>query len=170
MNPINTGFTCPVPELAENPQISSLIARCAQLAMLLEVSASPKPGNVDREHNYPDTCFEHFVASSVSVYPVIELAARSRHGIGALIRNAVCESSAWQKGGNTHFGAFLLLIPLSMAAGELFSSCEKAPYKLYRGNSKLLLHMHMLLSGQRTARMLSSSTGLSTWQVSGLTV
>ncbi len=130
MNPINTGFTCPVPDWAENKQISSLIARCAQLAMLLEVSASPKPGNVDREHNYPDTCFEHFVASSVSVYPVIELASRSRNGIGALIRSAVCESSAWQKGGNTHFGAFLLLIPLSMAAGELFNSCGKTPYKL----------------------------------------
>ena len=130
MSPINTGFSCPVPEWAENQQIPSLIARCAQLAMLLEVSASPKPGNVDREHNYPDTCFEHFVASSVSVYPVLELAARSRNGIGALIRRAVCESSAWQKGGNTHFGAFLLLIPLSMAAGELFSSCGKAPSKL----------------------------------------
>lgn len=130
MNPIDTGFICPVPELAENPQISSLIARCAQLAMLLEVSASPKPGNVDREHNYPDTYFEHFIASSVSVYPVIELAARSRNGIGVLIRSAVCESSAWQKGGNTHFGAFLLLIPLSMAAGELFNSRGKTQYKL----------------------------------------
>ncbi|AKB48549.1 Triphosphoribosyl-dephospho-CoA synthetase [Methanosarcina sp. Kolksee] len=130
MNPINTGFTCQIPGLAENPHISNLIARCAQLAMLLEVSASPKPGNVDREHNYPDTCFEHFVASSVSVYPVLELAARSRNGIGALIRSAVCESSAWQKGGNTHFGAFLLLIPLSMAAGELLNSCEKPPDKL----------------------------------------
>jgi triphosphoribosyl-dephospho-CoA synthase len=130
MNPDNIGFTCPVSDWAENPQMSSLIARCAQLAMLLEVSASPKPGNVDREHNYPDTCFEHFIASSVSVYPVLELAARSRNGIGALIRSAVCESSAWQKGGNTHFGAFLLLIPLSMAAGQLFNSCGKAPYKL----------------------------------------
>lgn len=130
MNPINTGFTCPGLEWAENPQISNLIARCAQLAMLLEVSASPKPGNVDREHNYPDTCFEHFIASSVSVYPVLELAAKSRNRIGALIRSAVCESSTWQKGGNTHFGAFLLLIPLSMAAGELFNSCGKAPYKL----------------------------------------
>ncbi|HEY3361365.1 MAG TPA: triphosphoribosyl-dephospho-CoA synthase, partial [Methanosarcina sp.] len=130
MNPINTGFTCPVLEWADKPHISSLIARCAQLAMLLEVSASPKPGNVDREHNYPDTYFEHFIASSVSVYPVIELAARSRNGIGALVRSAVCESSAWQKGGNTHFGAFLLLIPLSMAAGEFLSSCRKAPYKL----------------------------------------
>lgn len=130
MSPINTGFFCPPPERAEDPKISSLIARCAQLAMLLEVSASPKPGNVDREHNYSDTCFEHFLASSVSVYPVLELAARSRNGIGVLIRSAVCESSAWQQGGNTHFGAFLLLIPLSMAAGELFDSRKKAHFKL----------------------------------------
>ncbi|PAV14165.1 fumarate hydratase [Methanosarcina spelaei] len=143
MNPIDTGFICPVPELAENPQISSLIARCAQLAMLLEVSASPKPGNVDREHNYPDTYFEHFISSSVSVYPVIELAARCRNGIGALIRSAVCESSAWQKGGNTHFGAFLLLIPLSMAAGELFNSRGKTQYKLLPDEFEALaVHAH----------------------------
>lgn len=143
MNPNNTDFICQIPELAENPQISSLIARCAQLAMLLEVSASPKPGNVDREHNYPDTYFEHFIASSVGVYPVLELAARSRNGIGALIRSAVCESSAWQKGGNTHFGAFLLLIPLSMAAGELFNSCRKIPYKLLPDELEALaVHAH----------------------------
>jgi len=119
MNPNNTAFSCHIPEWAEESRTSSLIARCAQLAMLLEVSASPKPGNVDREHNYPDTCFEHFVASSVAAYPVLELAARSRGGIGALIRSAVSESSSWQQGGNTHFGAFLLLIPLAMAAGEI---------------------------------------------------
>lgn len=142
MNPINTGFTCQIPGLAENTHISNLIARCAQLAMLLEVSASPKPGNVDREHNYPDTCFEHFVASSVSVYPVLELAARSRNGIGALIRSAVCESSAWQKGGNTHFGAFLLLIPLSMAAGKLWNSCEKTPKLLPDEFEVLAAHAH----------------------------
>ncbi|HPS90072.1 MAG TPA: triphosphoribosyl-dephospho-CoA synthase [Methanosarcina vacuolata] len=142
MNPINTGFTCQMPGLAENPHISNLIARCAQLAMLLEVSASPKPGNVDREHNYPDTCFEHFVESSVSVYPVLELAARSRNGIGALIRSAVCESSAWQKGGNTHFGAFLLLIPLSMAAGKLWNSCEKTPKLLPDEFEVLAAHAH----------------------------
>ncbi len=128
MNPINLGFSCP--DGAEDPQITSLIARCAQLAMLLEVSASPKPGNVDREHNYPDTCFEHFIASSVSVYPAIEMAASCRSGIGTLFRNAICESSAWQKGGNTHFGALLLLIPLSMAAGELLHSYGKVRCKL----------------------------------------
>lgn len=96
----------------------SHIARCAQLAMILEVSATPKPGNIDRDHNYTDTRFEHYLASAVGVYPIMEKAARSESGVGALIREAVAESGKWQKGGNTHFGAFLLLIPLVMAAGR----------------------------------------------------
>ncbi len=96
----------------------SHIARCAQLAMLLEVSATPKPGNIDRDHNYTDTRFEHFLASAVGVYPILEKAARSNSGAGTLIHEAVAESGKWQKGGNTHFGAFLLLIPLVMAAGR----------------------------------------------------
>ncbi len=100
----------------------SHIARCAQLAMVLEVSATPKPGNIDRDHNYTGTRFEHFLASAVGVYPVLEKAARSKSGAGSLIHEAVIESSKWQKGGNTHFGAFLLLIPLVMAAGR----CENA--------------------------------------------
>jgi triphosphoribosyl-dephospho-CoA synthase len=100
----------------------SHIARCAQLAMLLEVSATPKPGNIDRDHNYTDTRFEHFLASAVGVYPVLEKAAGSKSGVGSLIQEAVHESSKWQKGGNTHFGAFLLLIPLVMAAGRCDST------------------------------------------------
>ncbi|MDO9097614.1 MAG: triphosphoribosyl-dephospho-CoA synthase [Candidatus Methanoperedens sp.] len=105
----------------------SHIARCAQLAMLLEVSATPKPGNIDRDHNYTDTRFEHFLASAVGVYPVLEKAARSNSGAGALIREAVAESGKWQKGGNTHFGAFLLLIPIVMAAGRCEDrTCLKA--------------------------------------------
>ncbi len=94
------------------------IARCAQLAMLLEVSATPKPGNIDRDHDYTDTRFEHFLASSVGIYPVLEKAARSDSGVGLLIRCSVIESNRWQDGGNTHFGAFILLIPLVMAAGR----------------------------------------------------
>ncbi len=105
----------------------SHIARCAQLAMVLEVTATPKPGNIDRDHNYSDTHFEHFLASAVGVYPVLEKAARSKSGAGALIREAVLESSKWQKGGNTHFGAFVLLIPLVMAAGRCEDTkCLKA--------------------------------------------
>lgn len=133
MNPDKTVLSCNAPEWEGGSLTPSLIARCAQLAMLLEVSASPKPGNVDREHNYPDTCFEHFVASSVAVYPVFELAAKSTGRIGALLKSAVYESSAWQQGGNTHFGAFLLLIPLSMAAGELSKEqpgCGKIDFQL----------------------------------------
>ncbi len=96
----------------------SHIARCAQLAMILEVSATPKPGNIDRDHNYTDTRFEHFLASAVGVYPILEMAAISEAGVGKLIYNSVVESSKWQSGGNTHFGAFILLIPLVMAGGQ----------------------------------------------------
>ena len=97
----------------------SYVARCAQLAMLLEVSAHPKPGNIDRDHDYEGTTFEHFLTSSVSVYPMLEEAAAKEHGVGEYVHKAVIESAAWQKGGNTHFGAFLLLFPLAMAAGRL---------------------------------------------------
>lgn len=62
---------------------ASQIARCAQLAMILEVSATPKPGNIDRDHNYKDTRFEHFLASAVGVYPLLEKAKQhSFLGIG----------------------------------------------------------------------------------------
>lgn len=106
---------------------SSHIARCAQLAMVLEVSATPKPGNIDRDHNYADTRFEHFLASAVGVYPILEKASVSGSGTGSLIREAVAESGKWQKGGNTHFGAFILLIPLVMAAGKCGNrTCLKA--------------------------------------------
>jgi triphosphoribosyl-dephospho-CoA synthase len=97
------------------------VARSAQLALLLEVSAYPKPGNVDRTHDFRDTSYEHFLASAVALYPIFRAAAArgraSRPGVGALVRRGVEESSGWQRGGNTHFGALLLLIPLAMAAG-----------------------------------------------------
>ena len=100
------------------------VARSAQLALLLEVSAYPKPGNVDRTHDFIDTRYEHFLASSVAMYPVFRGAAArgssNGMGVGELIRGGVEESLAWQSGGNTHFGALLLLVPLAMAAG----ACE----------------------------------------------
>ena len=98
---------------------ASYIARCIQLAMVMEVSAYPKPGNVDRNHDYEDTRFEHFLASAVSIHPVMENAAKSKTGVGSLIHSAVRESAKWQNGGNTHFGAFIILVPLAMAAGEI---------------------------------------------------
>ncbi|MCL7475078.1 MAG: triphosphoribosyl-dephospho-CoA synthase [ANME-2 cluster archaeon] len=103
------------------------IAQYAQLAMILEVCATPKPGNVDRDHNYPDTRLEHFLASAVSVYPVVEMASQDYMGIGRYIHEAVLESGKWQLGGNTHFGAFLLLMPLVMAAGKLENKNQNTP-------------------------------------------
>ncbi len=115
------------------------VARSAQLALLLEVSAYPKPGNVDRTHDFVDTSYEHFLASSVAVYPVLrEAAERSKGtGVGELIRRGVEESVAWQSGGNTHFGALLLLIPLAMAAG----ACESYDVeKLKRKAAEIMLN------------------------------
>ncbi|MBP2029328.1 triphosphoribosyl-dephospho-CoA synthase [Methanohalophilus levihalophilus] len=108
-----------LPQGQEN--VASYIARCCQLAMALEVSATPKPGNIDRTHDFDDTRYEHFIASAISAYPVMHDAAFSRYSVGKLLDMAVAESNRWQRGGNTHFGAFLLLIPLAMSAGKLLS-------------------------------------------------
>ena len=106
------------------------IAQCAQLAMLLEASCGVKPGNVDRMQDYPGTSLYHFVASAVGAYPVLRRAAASRGGVGNLIRGAVEESMKWQDGGNTHFGTFLLLIPLCMAAGEVNEKSDSPLFPL----------------------------------------
>jgi len=93
----------------------SFVARCAVLAMALEVSGTPKPGNIDREHDYPGTKYEDFLASAIGVYPIMEKACREG-SIGSLILEASGESVRWQGGGNTHFGAYILLFPLIKAA------------------------------------------------------
>jgi triphosphoribosyl-dephospho-CoA synthase len=92
----------------------SFIARCAVLAMALEVSGTPKPGNIDRDHDYADTKYEDFIAAAIGVFPVLEKACH-RSGIGELILEASEECVAWQPGGNTHFGAYILLFPLIKA-------------------------------------------------------
>lgn len=95
--------------------IDAAVAAC--LSMLLEVSGDPKAGNVDREHDYADLKFEHFLASATGAFPAFIEAAKSRK-IGKCILMAVEESSRWHKAGNVHFGAFLLLIPLLTAWDE----------------------------------------------------
>lgn len=95
----------------------SFIARCAVLAMVLEVSGTPKPGNIDRDHDYVSTKYEDFLASAVGVCPIMEKACREG-GIGSLILEASGESVRWQGGGNTHFGAYILLFPLIKAAAK----------------------------------------------------
>lgn len=94
------------------------LSRCeqAQIAMMLEVCALTKPGNVDRGHDYPDTWLEHFLASSIFCYPALKRAEQGSGSIGELIREATLLAGR-HRGGNTHFGAFILLIPLIMGGG-----------------------------------------------------
>lgn len=88
----------------------------AQLALLLEVSGTPKPGNVDREREYPDLRFEHFMSGAVCARDGLRLAAGGAD-VGEAFRRAVAGMSQ-QSGGNTQFGALLLTTPLVRAAAE----------------------------------------------------
>lgn len=104
------------------------IAKCAQLACALE-AACPKPGNVNRFHDFKDTRLEHFLASAVAIGSTAKEAAErgcrikkqgldySNLGLGELILQAVKESQRWHRGRNTNLGIAMLLIPLSAGYG-----------------------------------------------------
>lgn len=92
-------------------------AENAQLALLLEVSGTPKPGNVDRHRDYETLRFEHFMAGAVGALSGLELAADGAR-VGWAFERAVAGMSD-QTGGNTQFGALLVLAPLvRVAAGD----------------------------------------------------
>ena len=92
-------------------------AQCAVLAMLFELSSSPKPGNVDRCHDFSDIGFHHFLASAVSSYPVFRKAACGQGRPGSLILEGVQAWKDWNLNSNTHFGSLVLMIPIALAAG-----------------------------------------------------
>ncbi|MFD1645612.1 triphosphoribosyl-dephospho-CoA synthase [Haloarchaeobius litoreus] len=89
-------------------------AQHAQLALLLEVAGTPKPGNVDRHRDFDDLRFEHFLAGAVGACDGLEAAAAGEP-VGASFDTAV-EGMSQQRGGNAQFGALLLLVPLVRAA------------------------------------------------------
>ncbi|MDI3496766.1 triphosphoribosyl-dephospho-CoA synthase [Archaeoglobus sp.] len=107
------------------------VAGC--LSLLLEVSGNPKAGNVDREHDFDDLKFEHFLASAAGAFPAfLEVAEKRIIGEGVL--RAVKESMRWHRAENVHFGAFLLLVPLisSWDAGGMVDIAEAARNRLRR--------------------------------------
>lgn len=123
-------------------EIADCVSGCIQLAVLLEVSAYPKPGNVDRTHDFEDTRYEDFLASAVAIAAPMREAARRGHlvsvgsldvaevKIGSIIKLAVQRMKAWQSGGNTSLGSILLLCPIAVAAGMVMSSDRVPPMKL----------------------------------------
>lgn len=106
---------------------ANYIAKCAQIASVLEVSGHPKPGNVHRTQDFEDMDFEDFLISGVVIGDNIRQAAQrgarysdpdSWHkiGLGELIKDAVVETDHWVEN-NTNLGIVMLLTPLSAAAG-----------------------------------------------------
>jgi triphosphoribosyl-dephospho-CoA synthase len=98
----------------------------AQLALLLEVAGTPKPGNVDRRREYESLRFEHFLAGAVGAGDGLRAAAAGEP-LGAAFERSVAGMSR-QEGGNTQFGCLLNLVPLVAAAsdGELSSEAVRA--------------------------------------------
>jgi len=99
-------------------------AENAELALLLEVAGTPKPGNVDRERDFPGLRFEHFLAGAVGARTGLRAAAEGAP-VGESFERAVA-GMAEQSGGNTQFGALLLLVPLVAAAGQGRLSPDRA--------------------------------------------
>jgi triphosphoribosyl-dephospho-CoA synthase len=88
------------------------IAQLAQRACILEVCA-PKPGNVNRLHDYSDTSFEDFLISAAAIVPAFENAAQ--WSVGQIILQSVCDTRRIVQS-NTNLGMILLLSPLAKAA------------------------------------------------------
>ncbi len=106
------------------------IAQCAEAAMLIELSSSPKPGNVDRCHDFMDLTFQQFLVSAVSAYPAFRNAAEGEDRIGQLLLDAVRSWRFWNIPGNTHFGSLVLMIPLCVAAGRCVENIERLEEEL----------------------------------------
>ena len=125
------------------------IARCLELAILLEVSAH-KPGNVSVINNFEKTLYGHFLASAVAAASCFETAAQrgilvsqgkidvADVGAGKLIRKCVTDINAWQHGGNTLLGTVMLLSPIAVAAG-MTSTTEYLNLEHLRKNLKLII-------------------------------
>lgn len=114
--------------------IADDVMRCTQLAAALEVCGWPKPGNVHRSADFPDTRFEHFIAGAIALGPTMRKAALQgmrvgrgqlavdRVGVGRLVKDAVTAVKSWHRGGNTHLGVSLLFTPLAVAAGVTYAA------------------------------------------------
>jgi len=124
--------------------IPEYVSGCLQLAVLLEVSAYPKPGNVHRTADFEGTRYEHFLASAIAIGSHFKHAATQgvlvhdgkiglgEVGVGETIKEAVADVFSWQHGGNTVLGSIILLVPIAVAAGITLAAGEFSIHKLRR--------------------------------------
>ncbi len=88
------------------------IAQLAQVACVLEACA-PKPGNVNRLHDFLDTSLEDYLISAIAIGPAFENAAQ--YGVGPMIWHAVSDTRKLVRS-NTNLGMILLMAPLIKAS------------------------------------------------------
>jgi len=135
---------------AKGVDVAEHVSQCLQLAVLLEVSAYPKPGNVHRTADFKETRYEHFLASAVALTPSFRTTAKKgalvsqgkinldELEIGKTIKDAVNQVKAWQSGGNTLLGTTILLTPIATAAGMTLTEKPFSVSKL-RKNIRLVV-------------------------------
>jgi triphosphoribosyl-dephospho-CoA synthase len=90
------------------------ISQSVQMACVWEASA-PKPGNVNRYHDFPDSTLYDFLKSAIAIGPVFENSVQQ--GIGQIIWSAAAETRRWVHS-NTNLGLILLLAPLAKACAD----------------------------------------------------
>jgi len=127
------------------------VMRSAQLAAALEVSGWPKPGNVHRTADFEDTTFEHFIAGSIALGPQIRRATLrgigagkgriglEEVGVGEIIGKILEDVGAWHRGGNTHLGTSMLIVPLAVSAGYTFANTSKLGIADIRRNAAAVM-------------------------------
>jgi len=138
-------------EFEDSGSVPSNVSKSLQLAILLEVSAYPKPGNVHRTADFSETKYEHFLASSVAVGPLLMYGAEQgvkavngeinlgQIGIGKIIKDAVSDTLSWQRGKNTLLGSIILLAPMAAAAGLTMTKNSSFSITKFRKNIKAVV-------------------------------
>jgi triphosphoribosyl-dephospho-CoA synthase len=94
------------------PKTDCQISRLVQLACALEACA-PKPGNVNRYHDFFDTSLEDYLLSAAALGSAFENAAQA--GVGQIILDAAVHTHHLVRS-NTNLGMILLFAPLVKAA------------------------------------------------------
>ncbi len=122
------------------------ISEKAQFAMLLDI-LTPKPGNVHRYRDHPDTRFIHFAASITRLgHPLLQTAQwgyqfsiknHESSRIGELIKLAV-QASMEPHGKNTLLGTILLFVPLAAAAGHEITRPRQSKMTLHQSVARIL--------------------------------
>ncbi len=109
---------------------------------------TPKPGNVHRYYDHPDTRLVHFTASIARLGQPLFLAAQrgnelqrtqdpSSVGLGELIKLAT-QATISPHGKNTLLGTILLMVPLAASAGIDVQGSRFTPEKLRKGITRFL--------------------------------